>query len=138
MGDGPEMSKIKNKAKNAKNIDILGFQTVDVLTDYMQRAKAFVFAAEEDFGIMPVEAQACGTPVIAYGKGGCLETVRGLEHLNPTGVFFTEQTQTAICQAIDEFESHLNQFSVDNCVFNASRFSVEIFREKMKAFVNRI
>ena len=56
--------------------------------DYLQRAKAFIFAAEEDFGILPLEAQACGTPVIAYGKGGALETVRGLEHEKPTGLFF--------------------------------------------------
>lgn len=72
IGDGSEMPKIKKKA--AANIEILGYQPDQVLHDYMRRAKAFVFAAEEDFGITPVEAQACGTPVIAYGKGGVLET----------------------------------------------------------------
>jgi glycosyltransferase involved in cell wall biosynthesis len=85
IGDGSEMSKIKSKA--SKNIEILGYQPDAVMTDYMQRAKAFVFAAEEDFGITPVEAQACGTPVIAFGKGGSLETIRSLENQHPTGVF---------------------------------------------------
>lgn len=68
IGDGPEMQKIKSKAKT--NIEILGYQPDSVMQEYMRNAKAFVFAAEEDFGIIPVEAQACGTPVIAFGKGG--------------------------------------------------------------------
>lgn len=76
IGDGPDFGKIKSKATN--NITLLGYQPFGVLKDYMQKAKAFVFAAEEDFGITPVEAQACGTPVIAFGKGGALETVKGL------------------------------------------------------------
>ncbi|HDY8392262.1 TPA: glycosyltransferase, partial [Klebsiella pneumoniae] len=77
IGDGSEMSKIKQKA--TKNIEILGYQPDATMTDYMKKAKAFVFAAEEDFGITPVEAQACGTPVIAFGKGGVLETIKGLD-----------------------------------------------------------
>ncbi|HHP8535057.1 TPA: glycosyltransferase family 4 protein, partial [Klebsiella pneumoniae] len=76
IGDGPEMQKIKSKAKT--NIEILGYQPDSVMQEYMRNAKAFVFAAEEDFGIIPVEAQACGTPVIAFGKGGALETIRPL------------------------------------------------------------
>ncbi len=65
MGDGPDFKKVKSRA--GSNIEFLGYQAEDILLDYMQRAKAFVFAAEEDFGIVPVEAQACGTPVIAFG-----------------------------------------------------------------------
>ncbi|WP_028988633.1 glycosyltransferase family 4 protein [Thermithiobacillus tepidarius DSM 3134] len=76
IGDGPEFEKVKAKA--GPNVELLGYQGSEVLRDYMQRAKAFVFAAEEDFGIMPVEAQACGTPVIAFGKGGALETIQGV------------------------------------------------------------
>ena len=72
----------------------------------MQRAKGFVFAAEEDFGIAPIEAQACGTPVIAYGRGGVLETVRGLDQPEPTGVFYPEQTTDSIIAAIAEFEAN--------------------------------
>lgn len=76
IGEGPEFEKVKAKA--GPNVELLGYQGSEVLRDYMQRARAFVFAAEEDFGIMPVEAQACGTPVIAFGKGGVLETIRGV------------------------------------------------------------
>ncbi len=103
IGDGPEMQKIKNKA--GKNIEVLGQQPQEKLVEYMQRAKAFVFAAEEDFGIAPVEAQAAGTPVIAYSKGGALETIRGLDHAQPTGVFFEEQTVSSLLNAIQTFES---------------------------------
>src|SRR5690606_34576470 len=81
-GDGPEYSAIKKIAKS--NIELVGFVNKEKLTDYMRKAKAFVFAAEEDFGIIPVEAQACGTPVIAYGRGGATETIIK----NKTGVFF--------------------------------------------------
>ncbi len=133
IGNGPEMQKIKTKAKGAANIEILGYQTTPVLIDFMQRAKAFVFAAEEDFGLIPLESQACGTPVIAFGKGGALETVRGSDHEKPTGVFFKEQTPTAICNAVKEFENHI--FSVEHCVENASWFSPERFREEFKRFV---
>ncbi|WP_137564619.1 glycosyltransferase family 4 protein, partial [Escherichia coli] len=90
IGDGPEMQKIKSKAKT--NIEILGYQPDSVMQEYMRNAKAFVFAAEEDFGIIPVEAQACGTPVIAFGKGGALETIRPLGVDKPTGLFFQKQT----------------------------------------------
>lgn len=98
IGDGPEMQKIKSKAK--KNVEILGYQPDSVMQEYMQNAKAFVFAAEEDFGIIPVEAQACGTPVIAYGKGGALETVRSLGVEKPTGIFFQEQSVADILSLI--------------------------------------
>ncbi|HMC44071.1 MAG TPA: glycosyltransferase family 4 protein, partial [Caballeronia sp.] len=90
IGDGPDMRKIRDKA--TPNVEIMGYQPFSVLQDKMRRAKAFVFAAEEDFGISVVEAQACGTPVIAYGKGGALETVLDSSHARPTGLFFDEQT----------------------------------------------
>jgi glycosyltransferase involved in cell wall biosynthesis len=80
IGDGPNLAQVEAIAQNCANITLIGYQPPDRLKDYMQRAKAFVFAAEEDFGITPVEALACGTPVIAYGKGGVLETVTGLNH----------------------------------------------------------
>ncbi len=130
IGDGPDMQKVKSKA-TAKNIDILGYQTATAIVDYMQRAKALIFAAEEDFGIVPVEAQACGTPVIAYGKGGSLETVRHLE----TGLFFPEQSVKAIVDAVTEFEAKQDLFTVENCVNNAKNFSPERFRENIKNFI---
>lgn len=133
IGDGPDMKKVKAKASS--NIEILGYQNTATLTEYMQRAKAFVFAAEEDFGIIPVEAQACGTPVIAFGKGGCLETVRGLDHEHPTGLFFYDQTVTAICQAILHFENKRDLLTAENCAANASRFSATFFQHNIKQFI---
>jgi len=81
VGDGPELARCKAVA--APNVELLGYQPFEVLRDYMQRARAFVFAAEEDFGIAPVEAQACGTPVIAFGRGGACETIVGLDAAAP-------------------------------------------------------
>ncbi len=133
LGDGPDFDKIK--AKSGTNVTLLGYQPNPVLVDYLQRAKAFIFAAEEDFGILPLEAQACGTPVIAYGKGGALESVRGLEHEKPTGLFFPEQTTDAICQAINKFADRAAAFSADDCAENAARFGVQRFRNEFKQFV---
>ena len=116
IGDGPEFNKIKKLA--GANVKLLGYQADVSLIQAMYQAKAFIFAAEEDFGLLPVEAQACGTPVIAYGKGGALETIRGLEQENATGLFFYEQNTTAICQAIHAFEHHASRFQTKNCIAN--------------------
>ncbi|MBN4688481.1 glycosyltransferase, partial [Escherichia coli] len=104
IGDGPDISRVRELA--GPNVHVLGHQPGDVLRDHMQNARAFIFAAEEDFGITPVEAQACGTPVIAYGRGGSLETVMAVgECPHPTGVFFHEQTPESIAAAVRRFES---------------------------------
>lgn len=133
IGDGPDMAKVKAKA--GANVEILGFQSCEKLAEYMQRAKAFIFAAEEDFGIMPLEAQACGTPVIAFGKGGALETVRGLDHAQPTGLFFNEQSVAAVVASIEQFEQESGRFTLENFAENVQRFSPEIFRERFREFV---
>lgn len=133
IGDGSEMNKIKQLA--GKNIEILGYQNDDVLVDYISRAKAFVFAAEEDFGITPVEAQACGTPVIAFGKGGALETVRPIGQKNPTGVFFQEQSVKALIDAIQFFETRLDTIKYGNCRANAEKFSGQRFRNEFGMYV---
>ncbi len=133
IGDGSEMQKIRAKA--GANIVIMGYQPDAVLKERMQKARAFVFAAEEDFGIIPVEAQACGTPVIAFARGGALETVRGLDAEAPTGVFFTEQKAEAICDAVGLFEKNIALFKPENCRRNAERFSTARFREEIKAYV---
>jgi glycosyltransferase involved in cell wall biosynthesis len=86
IGDGPEAKRIRSRG--APNIEFLGHQAFEVLRDRLRRAQAFLFAAEEDFGIAPLEAQACGTPVIAYGKGGVVETVRPLGRPSPREFFF--------------------------------------------------
>ncbi|HEV8454286.1 MAG TPA: glycosyltransferase family 4 protein [Gemmatimonadales bacterium] len=126
VGDGPELRRIRSKA--GSNVTLLGAQPLPVLRDHLQRARAFVFAAEEDFGIAPLEAQACGTPVIAFGKGGSLETIRGLEHPQPTGVFFNEQTVPAVQHAVQLFEREQHRISPAACRENALRFDSDRFR----------
>ena len=126
-GDGPEYKKIKSIAKS--NIKLLGFLEENKLKEYISRAQAFVFAAEEDFGIIPVEAQACGTPVIAYNKGGLRETVLDME----TGILFNNQTEKSINDAVKKFETL--KFDYDAIRKNSLRFSKERFEKEIKDFV---
>jgi glycosyltransferase involved in cell wall biosynthesis len=133
VGDGPEMALIRRIA--TPNVQILGYLDDDGLRAQMSRAKAFVFAAEEDFGIMPVEAQACGTPVIAFGRGGSLETVVGPDEDRPTGLFFGSQTEEAIVEAVGRFESMAEKFTPENCRDHAAGFSRAAFRKNFMAIV---
>ncbi len=109
----------------------MGYQSFEVLKDYLSKAKAFVFAAEEDFGILPVEAQACGTPVIAYGKGGVTETV--IE--NKTGVYFTEQKVSSIIEAITFFEGNIHLFDPGEIAKHAAQFSSERFKKQLSDYL---
>ena len=111
-------------------------QSNEIMENCMRNAKAFVFAAEEDFGITPVEAQACGTPVIAYGKGGVLETIRGMSKTTPTGVFFDKQHVDSIIDAVNKFESNFDLFAPIECRNNAMRFSEERFKNEIHSYVN--
>jgi glycosyltransferase involved in cell wall biosynthesis len=136
IGDGPDLDRCRRNA--SKNVEFLGYQKTSELRQYMQGAKAFVFAAEEDFGITLVEAQASGTPVIAFGKGGALEIVRGLDSSSSTGLFFDEQSVESICEAIDKFEKlPVDRITSRACRENADRFSVQIFRHRFKNFVEQ-
>ena len=135
IGDGEQMVKIRAKA--GQNVKFLGHREPEELREYMQNAKAFVFAAEEDFGITPVEAQACGTPVIAYGRGGVRESVIGLDSDRPTGVFFGSQTVESIRAAIYEFENLGDRISPIVCRENAMRFSTERFQREFLFFVKQ-
>jgi glycosyltransferase involved in cell wall biosynthesis len=135
IGDGPEMARIRNKA--AANIELLGYRSDKELLHHMQHTRAFVFAAEEDFGIVPVEAQACGTPVIAYGRGGVRETVRDLGSLNPTGVLFNAQTVEALTEAVHRFETEGAQIRPEHCRANAERFSPLCFRQRFSEVVEQ-
>lgn len=130
IGGGPQLKMLKEKAKG--NVTIMGFQPFEVLKEKMQKAKAFVFAADEDFGMVPIEAQACGTPVIAYGKGGSLETVKE----NETGIFFHEQTTEALIDAVERFEKMGDKhFDYKKVRTWAESFSEERFKREIKEFV---
>ena len=130
IGGGPNLEAYR-KLANA-NVTVMGYQPFDVLKDKMQHAKAFIFAADEDFGMIPIEAQSCGTPVIAYGHGGSLETVNG----GKTGLFFNEQTPDAIVEAVNKFEAMGSQpFAPADCRQWAEGFSEERFKREIKEFV---
>jgi len=130
IGEGPDFAKIAARA--GPNVQMLGYQPLESLRDHMQRARAFVFAAEEDFGIVPVEAQACGAPVIALGRGGLLETVVP----GRTGLFFAEQTPQSLLAALDEFERR-PQWDARAIRQNAERFSVARFRDELASAIDR-
>lgn len=132
IGGGPNLEAYRKLAKD--NVTVMGYQPFDVLKDKMQHAKAFVFAADEDFGMIPIEAQSCGTPVIAYGHGGSLETVNG----GKTGLFFYEQTPEAIVEAVNRFEAMGSQpFAPADCRQWAEGFSEERFKREIKEFVEK-
>ena len=131
IGKGPGLAKLIEMA--TPNIQLLGYQPFEVLHNYMRKAKAFIFAAEEDFGIIPVEAQACGTPVIAFKKGGLLETV--LEY--KTGLFFKEQTVESLIKAVENFELISQTFNPIFIRENAMRFNSKRFRNEFENCINQ-
>jgi glycosyltransferase involved in cell wall biosynthesis len=136
LGDGPEAARVRRAA--GPNVEFVGEVPRERLRELLRGARAFVFAAEEDFGILPVEAQACGTPVIAYGRGGALETVREGEAGTATGMFFGAQTAEAIAAAVRAFDQALPTLRAAQCRANAERFSAERFRAQFEAFVNSV
>jgi len=135
VGDGPDFRRISADAP--PNVQMVGFQPQSALLDYMQRARAFIIAAEEDFGIAPLEAQACGTPVIAFGKGGVLETVRGLQATQPTGTFFGEQNVDSLAAAISEFEAYRDDIVPQCCRELAMTFDTDRFRSTFEQLIHR-
>lgn len=135
IGDGPQMAALRASA--GPNVTILGHQPFEVLKDYLQRATAFVSAADEDFGIAPLEAQACGTPVIAFGKGDALDRVAPLGDPHPTGVYFASQTIVSMREAVDRFERLREHITPAACRANAERFSAAVFRRAFMAEVTR-
>jgi glycosyltransferase involved in cell wall biosynthesis len=130
IGSGPEKDKILSKA--TPNVDVIGYQDFESLKSYMQKAKAFVFAAEEDFGIIVVEAMACGTPVIALNKGGAAESVINGE----TGILFPEQTVESIIEAVKSFEPISDSINYAEIRRHSEKFSRKTFEEKIKNFVD--
>lgn len=129
IGEGDQYKQLKKKAN--KNIEILGRQPFDVIKKYYGSCKALVFPGVEDFGIVPVEAMASGRPVIAYRKGGALETVKE----GVTGVFFDEQSPGLLNEAIEAFEANQSGFDSEEIRRYAMQFDKEIFKKKFIEYV---
>ena len=130
IGGGPNLAAYRKMA--GPNVKVMGYQPFEVLIEKMQHARAFVFAADEDFGMIPIEAQSCGTPVIAYGHGGSLETVQE----GKTGLFFYQQTADAVVEAVHKFESMGDRpFDCRDCRAWAEQFSEQNFKRAFQKFV---
>jgi len=139
IGRGEDFERLKASAPS--NVRVAGSLTHAELLSTVQSARAFLFAAEEDFGIAPVEAQACGIPVIAYGRGGALETIRGVwtgevSAHQVTGVFFPRQEVASVLDAIQFFESREQIFRPEACVENSHRFAPQVFRREFMDVAN--
>lgn len=130
IGDGPGRAGVAAGAP--PNVHFTGRLPLPELRRHLQESRAFLFAAEEDFGITPLEAQSCGTPVIAFGRGAATETIRGLDHETPTGVFFGAQTPNAVVRALDDFYAHEHEITAEACRNNAQRFATPRFDTGMR------
>ncbi|HVP08642.1 MAG TPA: glycosyltransferase [Burkholderiales bacterium] len=135
VGDGPDYKPLKAAA--GPNVEFAGHVERAQVRAHLQRARAFLFAGVEDFGIAPVEAMACGTPVIAFGRGGAAETVAGLDAPAPTGVLFAEQSAAAVAAAVREFEASAGRIDPAACRARAEAYAPERFRSSFLDFVRR-
>jgi len=143
IGEGQDEKMLRRIAR--QNIEFLGWQDNNILKEYYSKCKALIFPGEEDFGIVPVEAMASGRPVIAYGKGGAIETVIPLqksevrsqksEENPPTGIFFYEQTAEALIEAVKFFEDNQGEFDRNSIRNHALKFDRKIFKEKIRNYI---
>lgn len=135
IGEGSQLSELRQLA--GSNVQILGWQPHSVVKQYITKAKAFVYGACEDFGIALVEAQSCGTPVIAYGKGGALETVKDIRNYpkDGTGMFFDVQQPAALIKAVEMFEQLQTKISPENCRLQAKKFSPIYFKQSYLKYI---
>ena len=144
IGSGQEEKKLGGMA--GKNIKLMGWQSDEVVREHYVNCKALIFPGVEDFGIVPLEAQACGKPVIAFGEGGALETIIPLdkeagkrdEQLNnATGLFFYEQTAESLAQAVVRFEDVQGQFNEQAIRKNAESFDRVMFKDEFKKYIEK-
>lgn len=137
IGTGQHAAKLRAMA--GPTVTFLGWQPDEAIRDHFRRAKALLFPAEEDFGIVPVEAQACGCPVIAFGRGGGTETVRPLgQDDHPTGVFFGEQTVDSLIQAVERFERDADRFDPWAARRQARQFRKERYEDELFGYVESV
>jgi glycosyltransferase involved in cell wall biosynthesis len=136
IGPGPDFGKAQRIA--GPNVRLLGYQPDEVVADYLQRARAFIFAADEDFGIAPLEAQAAGCPVISYGEGGVRETLISWPEPGATAVFFDTQTPEALEAAVQLFVTHEEEFKPEACRRNAERFGQQRFHKEFRGTVEEL
>jgi glycosyltransferase involved in cell wall biosynthesis len=136
IGSGQDEKKLRRLADG--NVQFLGWQPDEVLRDHLRRCTALLFPGEEDFGIVPVEAQACGTPVIAYGRGGATETVIPWPRSHATGIWFEEQTVDCLASAMQQFEAVRDAFDPEVLRAHALRFRLERFEEELFGFVQSV
>ncbi len=135
IGSGSQLSEIRQLAES--HVQVLGWQPHNIVKKYITKARAFVYAACEDFGIALVEAQACGTPVIAYGKGGALETVKDIRQCpqDGTGLFFDVQQPDALVKAVQNFEQLKTKIEPENCRLQANKFSPAVFKQSYLEYI---
>jgi len=138
IGSGPELARLKSMA--SPNASFIENANDNQVVEYMKKCKALIFPGEEDFGIVPLEAQACGKPVIAFAKGGALETIIEIgqsarEKVGPTGIFFFEQNPTAIVETISIFEKKRDRFDPQVCRNNALRFDRSVFMKRLQHYI---
>ena len=132
IGEGEQLSQLRKMSKS--NVKIIGWQPVEVIRDYYSHCKALIFPGEEDFGIVPVEAMASGRPVIAYAKGGALETVVD----GVTGLFFDEQTPASLVNAIERYEHMQNDFFPNQIIQHARQFDRKQFKKRILETINEL
>lgn len=137
IGTGTNAPLVEKAAAGAANITLLPPVKHAALIEHMRQSRAMVFAAEEDFGITMVEAQACGTPVIGFGEGGARDIIDSASTEPPTGILFPEQTAASLIEAVESFCAREHEFSATACRQNALRFSEEMFRENITSLVAR-
>jgi len=138
IGSGQQYNKLRRLAP--VNVKLIGWQDDKVVRDHYRRCRALIFPGEEDFGMVPLEAMACGAPVIAYGAGGALETVRCINTVSsrPTGLCYRPQTTQALVEAVVEFERRASQYDHDHIVQWAQGFGEHVFDENYRRVVNRL